>query len=333
MGEAVAPCLLCGETRRDVAVTGYDRWFASADNYTYRRCRACGLLALDPLPDAAQIDAFYPPAYFARLAGVARDLDKPINRLAIRFYYGVDSRTRSRVLRHLFAALSGRILSGLMTPCGGNRLLDVGCATGANLDVYRRLGWRVAGIERSADAATQARARNLRVHCGDVFDAPFGPDFDVVLLSHVIEHVRDPIAVLSRCARFLAPGGKIVLLTPNVGSLGFRWFGSCWYPLEAPRHLALFDPHTLALLAQRADLTPTSIVTRSDPTALSYSRYYARAQGAVLPDDLAARQACMAAAIPPGGSQRLFRDLMTLPSWVAAKLGRGELLEAELRLA
>jgi 2-polyprenyl-3-methyl-5-hydroxy-6-metoxy-1,4-benzoquinol methylase len=324
-----APCLLCGATGGDVAVVGYDRCFARADDYTYWRCRGCGLVALDPLPSAPEIEAFYPPAYYGWLDGPARNLDKRINRLAIRFYYGVESRGRSRMLRRVFSALSGRILSGLMTPWGGNRLLDIGCATGTVLDTYRRLGWRVAGIDQSAEAVALARARGLPVHCGDVFSAPFGPDFDVVLLNHFIEHVRDPIAVLARCATFVAPGGKIVMLTPNVRSLGFRWFGSCWYPLEAPRHLVLFDRHTLALLAHRVELAPIRIITRSDPTLLSYSHHYAQTQGSVLPSNFAARQASVGATMPH--VNHLYRDLIRLPSWIAARVGWGEIIEAELR--
>lgn len=324
-----APCALCGHGERDLAVVGYDRWFARADDYTYYRCRSCGLLALEPLPTAEEISTFYPPAYFTRLEGPQRNLDKHINRLAIRYYYGADSRGRSRLLRALFAALSGRVLPGIMPPHGSNRLLDIGCGTGATLDTYRQLGWHVAGIDRSADAIALARGRGLRVHHGDVFDATFGAEFDVVLLSHVIEHVRDPVAVLTRAATFVTEGGKVVVLTPNTRCLGFRRFGSCWFALEAPRHLMLFDRHNLSLLARKAGLAPARIITRSDPTVLSYSRHYARTQGTRLPAELSARAACLQAA-EPQQSDRAYRNVITLPAWIAARCGYGEVIAADL---
>lgn len=326
---ASAPCLLCGHGERDLVVIGYDRWFARAGEYAYYRCRACGLLALDPLPSASDLASFYPPAYFARLDGPPRKLDKRINRLAIRYYYGVESRGRSRVMRHLFAALSGRVLAGILPVHGAARLLDVGCGTGAALDTYRRLGWQVAGIDQSADAVTHARARGLRVHHGDVFDAPFAAEFDVVLLSHVIEHVRDPIAVLARAATFLAAGGKIVVLTPNARSLGLRLYGSCWFALEAPRHVMLFDPRTIALLARKAGLTAARVTTRGDANVLSWSRRYARTQGYGRPAGLS-EDAGPHGEAPLAPADRGFRELMVWPSWIAARLGAGELLQAVL---
>lgn len=329
---ASTPCSLCGHGDRDLAVLGYDRWFARAGEYAYYCCRGCGLLALDPLPSIEEIAAFYPPAYFARLESPRRNLDKQINRLAIRYYYGVASRGRSRVMRRLFAALSGRVLAGILPPHGAARLLDIGCGPGAVLDTYRQLGWEVAGIDQSADAVARARGRGLRVHHGDVFDAPFAAEFDVVLLSHVIEHVRDPIAVLARAAIFIAPDGKIVILTPNARSLGLRLYGSCWFALEAPRHLMLFDPATIALLARKAGLVPTRVRTSGDANVLTRSRHAARTQGygrpARLPDT-----ASFGGEPPLTGRDRLHRELMVWPGWIAARAGRGELLTAELHRA
>jgi SAM-dependent methyltransferase len=313
-------------------VVGYDRWFARAGDYTYRRCGGCGLIALDPLPATDEIAGFYPPAYYAHLEGPPRNLDKPINRLALRYYYGTGSAGRSRLLRWIFAALSGRILAGVLPPWGDNRLLDVGCGTGALLDLYRRLGWEVAGIDRSPDAVAAARGRGLPVHLGDVFDASFGARFDIVLLSHVIEHVRDPVAVLARAATFLAPGGRIVIRTPNARSLGFAWYRSCWFALEAPRHLYLFAPSTLPRLAQLAGLVPVRIATRGDPTTLSYSRHYVLTQGHVLPAGLPAREDLLRDAPARLVVDRRHRNCVTPLSWVAARLGRGEALDAELRL-
>jgi len=312
-------------------VIGYDRRFAGADDYTYVRCLGCGVVALDPLPTSDQIARSYPPAYYAGLDGPGRNLDRRINRLAVRYYYGVDSPNRSALLRRLFAALSGRVLAGLLSPWGEHRLLDVGCGTGAALATYQRLGWQVAGIERSPDATALARARGLRVHLGEVFDAPFGPEFDIVLLSHVIEHVRDPVAVLARAATFVAPGGKIVILTPNLRSLGFWLYGSCWFALEAPRHLFLFDPSALAELGRKADLVPVRLITRGDATVLRYSRYYARTQGAVLPNGAAARTAIVRDVVAHPPVHRRITDLLTPLSWIAARFGRGETIVAELR--
>jgi hypothetical protein len=69
---------------------------------------------------------------------------------------------------------------------------------------------------------------------------------------HSLEHVHDPQEVVCAASRLLAPGGRLIVATPNIDSLSFRWFGSAWFGLDVPRHLTHFAPWTLQLLLQRA---------------------------------------------------------------------------------
>jgi len=325
-----APCVLCGGSARHLLVTGYDRMAARAGSYPYWRCGSCGLVARSPLPAAAEIGQLYPTDYHARIETWTRNLDKPVNRLAVAYFYGVDSVATPRLVRALFRALSGRLLHGLVEPHGGNRLLDVGCGGGSTLAVYQRLGWDARGIEPRSDAAARCRANGLPVHEGTVFDAPFGAQFDVVLLSHVIEHVLEPIAVLRRASEFLAPGGRMILLTPNARAIGFAVYRSCWFALDAPRHLFLFDPHTIRLLGRAAGLAVRRVSTPSTPQTLCESRHYAATQGQTLPEDLAQRAAIVAESWRRKPRYRLYRELVTPLAALAARGGRGDVLEAEL---
>jgi len=95
--------------------------------------------------------------------------------------------------------------------------------------------------------------------------------FDAVTMSHVIEHVPEPIQTLSECARILRPGGRLFLWTPNHSSLGCRVFGKHWRGLEPPRHLHLFSPRSLKSLLNKAGLNDFSICTRNLPIILRHS--------------------------------------------------------------
>jgi SAM-dependent methyltransferase len=70
--------------------------------------------------------------------------------------------------------------------------------------------------------------------------------FDVITLSHVIEHLHDPVKVLKACHRLLKPTGRLWLETPNIDSLGHRQYMENWRGLEPPRHLVLFNRQSLA---------------------------------------------------------------------------------------
>lgn len=104
-------------------------------------------------------------------------------------------------------------------------------------------------LRAAADAVAIARARRLDLRQGDieVYDGRAGC-FDVVTMSHVIEHVFDLQHVAQRVYALLKPGSIFWLDTPNIESLGARHLGTDWRGLETPRHLVLFTPSSLRKL-------------------------------------------------------------------------------------
>jgi len=102
------------------------------------------------------------------------------------------------------------------------RVLEFGCATGyVSAELTNRLGCTVTGVELSAEAAEEARHLCSRVIVGDAerldLDAALGQErFDVILFADVLEHLREPAALLARVRRFLGDGGSVVASIPNV---------------------------------------------------------------------------------------------------------------------
>jgi SAM-dependent methyltransferase len=103
----------------------------------------------------------------------------------------------------------------------GARVLDVGCATGYLAEHLSRRGCAVVGLEADSAAAAAAEAHCERVIVGDVESVDTRGELprgnDVVLLGDVLEHLRDPAAVLSAMRELLGPAGAVVASIPNVG--------------------------------------------------------------------------------------------------------------------
>ena len=124
----------------------------------------------------------------------------------------------------------------------------------------RGLGWKVSGNDFDANAVKTARDRGLDVECASLEQQNHADgSFDAVTLSHVIEHVPNPIQTLVECRRILKPGGKLVLFTPNASSLSHRVFKQDWRGLEPPRHLHIFSTESMRPLLERAGFQNISV--------------------------------------------------------------------------
>ncbi len=113
-----------------------------------------------------------------------------------------------------------------LLPPDARRVLDVGCGAGDNARLMKAAGRRVTAITWSRAEAELAAPHVDEVVIADVErdPLPFGSEsFDALLLSHVIEHVRDPEAVLARLAPLLVRGGTLVVAVPNMAFWRVRW--------------------------------------------------------------------------------------------------------------
>jgi SAM-dependent methyltransferase len=142
------------------------------------------------------------------------------------------------------------------------KVLDVGAGTGGQVAELVRLGYEAVGLEPNAQAVAIARSRGWPVHHGTAEAPPFeDATFDTVILSQVVEHLVDPIAALASLRRLLRPGGRLIVLTPNVRGLPQRLFGREWAHWHAPYHLHLFGRRQLRTAIGRAGYRVERVTT------------------------------------------------------------------------
>ena len=272
--EDAPACALCGRAGASLYQGVRDRHTEAPGVWNVLRCGPCGLLWLTPRPVPEDLGLLYERYYTHDSESAVTGLSarpRPIRDwiLAARLGYRHLEPARWRRALGAVLALAGPLrevaelaVMGLGWR-GGGTVLDVGGGNGQFLEKMRGLGWEVVGVEPDARAARGARARlGGRIHEGTLENARL-PDgaVDAVTISHVIEHVPDPVATLRECRRVLRPGGQLVALTPNAESIGHRLFGEMWWDLDAPRHLHLFTCRALRAVAERAGFREVRVAT------------------------------------------------------------------------
>ena len=124
--------------------------------------------------------------------------------------------------------------------------LDIGCGMGGYLLAAQRLGFDVLGFEPSSDHAYVAK-RHLDLPVISEFFSPESVgsrSFDLIMLSHVIEHIYTPKSFLHDLIGVLKPGGVLIVITPNRNSIVAGFTGSLWPMLKPVDHVTMICAKT-----------------------------------------------------------------------------------------
>ncbi len=209
------------------------------------RCDGCSLLMRNPQPSDAQLAAIYTDTYFLGTAptgkAAADAFEKEVNALKRATAAGYLDRVE---------AYRG------WTPEArkGKKLLEIGSGLGNMLIEARERGYDITGVEYASASVARANARLGQdvVVQGTVESAPLREGtFDVCVFADVIEHTRDPLAVVARAWQLLAPDGTLFVAIPSLDSWSARLMKQSWMEFKA-EHLFYFDSRTLESLLVRA---------------------------------------------------------------------------------
>lgn len=229
-------CHLCGSTDREPVIRVPDYETSNDGLFQVVRCTECGLHYTYPRPtQESLLEHFYPDDYLCY---------KPMGSAFL------------HKLRMLIYNLPRYRALAAVTPTPRPRVLDVGCADGKFLSyLQENTDWEVMGVEPNRNIADLGRARGLNIIDSTLEEAGFEEaSFDIVTMSHVIEHVPDPLRTLKEVARMLVPGGILQSEQPDLDAPARKIFGRRWWGWHQPRHLSHFTQHTLGRAIEEAGL-------------------------------------------------------------------------------
>jgi SAM-dependent methyltransferase len=223
-------CPICASTRV--------RLYCKRESADYYMCSSCGVIYQSPLPSQASMIGYVEEEY---QAGKYRDYVS----------------SRSMKLQHFEARL--RQLGDDVRP---GRLLDVGCSCGYFLEVAASAGFEVHGVEfsRSAIRAAAPSIQSRIVEGTLAHVANQGP-FNVISAFDLVEHVPDPRGFLQQCRALLAPGGTLVISTPDTDHVLRPLMRARWPMLQPMQHLHLFSRRALRQVLEASGFADVRVET------------------------------------------------------------------------
>jgi SAM-dependent methyltransferase len=211
-------------------------------------CDHCAFGTLAGRFTPAEIATFYPPDYYTHNPSTAPEgratlLDRILFRVAW---------TRD----------SGRDFSpGELNRTKPRSLCDIGCGNGTALRLFSSFVPELCGVEPDPQARQQV-GKEFAVFDGTAECLPEvvrAKRFDLVLMSHVLEHCLNPQAALGNVRSILSETGTAIIEVPNNAARGFEIFGARWPWTDIPRHVHFFTEASLRIAIVSAGLEVTNV--------------------------------------------------------------------------
>jgi SAM-dependent methyltransferase len=208
------------------------------------RCEGCGLGMATRMPKAEEVADLYDLTSYYTHGSSHMPTVRPrlLDRVLTRLAWQVDHARPFDV-----DAMARRLSPGA-------RVLDIGSGDGELLELFRDRGFDVLGVDPDARSREYCATKGLTVLPGTAEHPPEaleGQAFDLIIMSHSLEHCLDPVRAIQRIGALLSPRGLAYVEVPNAGCRHFETFRQCSEMFDAPRHLWFFNQNALLQLTRR----------------------------------------------------------------------------------
>lgn len=270
-------CPHCESADYTIEAEGVDFLHGKPGVFFASSCNKCGLWYQNPRPTESSIPYLYPSDYLPHTAD-NKEKEKffhPFNArkyLAKKLNYKFSSIQLSEKISAKSLAVFDNpftsfilkwVMGVLLIPkfIENGKLLELGCASGQRLQIYKKIGWKnLFGVELSETAAQSAREKGFNVACDKIENAlNIFPNehFDVIVTAMVLEHLVNPFETMSLLNKKLKPGGQLLFSTITRDSYDFGYYGNYWGGFDFPRHLVYFSKKEIVEMLGNSFEKPT----------------------------------------------------------------------------
>lgn len=249
-------CRICERSTNGQVVFASDNISEHSIRFEYHHCKDCGTLS-SKFPEEVSLLG-YPTSYTPhRKIGPLRSALHRCNMLA--HYYNIP------IFKTLFSALFGRpdalcAMSAAGVPLD-SRILEVGCGGGALLDNLEALGFEsLTGLDPISIPRAKKDSKIVFHNC--LLSQHTG-EYDLIILSHVIEHIFDVRQLVRELKRNLRRGGQVLVLTPVSDCEAFELYRGNWVQIDAPRHQTILSRPALLEVFNREGFNTVSQCSNS----------------------------------------------------------------------
>lgn len=291
-----ACCPACGGRDISNSFHATDNWGMvpewSGQEFTYAQCKECRLYYLNPRPNPRSMQRYYADGYISHTSALgvdevtagappilqsdAREVVSLTGQIKEWLYmnrWGSSAQVRwKKRLLISFLKLLWNISAEPLFFHGRDKMcLDYGCGIGGYAASMKANGWKSFGMDVNINAIMQASKISripAGVSCAEQIPVKSG-SMDAVTMNYVLEHLYNPVAVITDVNRILKPYGTFMLSVPNAKSITLRLEKEYWIGADAPRHLAIWTPESICSLLSNSGFNVDWIYNISSTSSIT----------------------------------------------------------------
>ena len=233
-------CPFCHSKNYKKLFKNEDWLYGVNGEYQVVECKDCKWWYQNPQPVKSSISDCYPEEYgpYSRI----KRIDRFAHTLSM-----IESYNQKCINK--YTKINKKLLRMEPEADKNGKILEIGCADGSRLFQLQDKGYKhLYGIDISSVSEQKMLTRGISFQCGDITDiikTYNSEQFDTVIISMVLEHLKNPIEVLDEIERIIHPGGELLISTITRDCLDWTIFRKNAVFFDLPRHMIYFTKKQL----------------------------------------------------------------------------------------